>query len=195
MIKGLWISLLLLFASFHAFSQTVDQDSTALPQPKFDQKLLRQPLPKKALTLSLILPGAGQAYNGRLWKLPLVYGAIGGMVYVIDFNQSRFKRLQTALDLKRQNLPHEFSGTGIDNERSLLALRDSYDKNRQLSYFGLFVVYALQGVEAFVDAHLQGFEINEDLSLIIRPQLQPGPAAQSFSLQPGLQLVLQKRKN
>lgn len=189
MIKWLWLLLFCLCILVPALGQRGTADSTALPQPKFD----RIPQPKKALTLSLVLPGAGQVYNGRIWKLPLVYGAIGGMVYVIDFNQSRFKRLRTALDLKRQNLPHEFSGTGIDNERSLLALRDSYDKNRQLSYFGLFVVYALQGVEAFVDAHLQGFEINEDLSLYIRPQLQPGPSTlQDFSLQPGLQLVLRK---
>ncbi len=189
MIRWLWLFIFYLCTLVPALGQRGTSDSTALPQPKFD----KLPQPKKALTLSLVLPGAGQVYNGRIWKLPLVYGAIGGMVYVIDFNQSRFKRLRTALELKRQNLPHEFSGTGIDNERSLLALRDSYDKNRQLSYFGLFVVYALQGVEAFVDAHLQGFEINEDLSLHIRPQLQPGPSTlQDFSLQPGLQLVLRK---
>lgn len=169
-------------------------DTTAMPQPDFKEVKIREnPIPKKSLILSLALPGAGQVYNGRYWKLPLVYGALGGMVYVIDFNQSRYKRLKTALELKRQNLDHEFSGTGIDSERSLLALRDSYDKNRQLSYFGLFVVYALQAVEAFVDAHLLGFEINEDLSLQLSPQISTNPF-QPQQVQPGIHIVLSRRK-
>ena len=169
-------------------------DTTAMPQPDFKEVKIREnPIPKKSLILSLALPGAGQVYNGRYWKLPLVYGALGGMVYVIDFNQSRYKRLKTALELKRQNLDHEFSGTGIDSERSLLALRDSYDKNRQLSYFGLFVVYALQAVEAFVDAHLLGFEINENLSLQLSPQISTNPF-QPQQVQPGIHIVLSRRK-
>ncbi len=189
---------LLLLPVFFCFlqvanSQSVQPDSIAVPQPDFSNVKPGQPVPKKSLVLSLALPGAGQVYNGRIWKVPLVYGAIGGMVYVIDFNQSRYKRLKTALDLKRQNLEHEFTGTSIDSERTLLALRDSYDKNRQMSYFGLFVVYALQAVEAFVDAHLLGFEINEELSLQVAPQLQFDPMFQG-SAKPGIQIVLQRRK-
>lgn len=192
MTRQLLPALLFLCLGFTAAAQQVD--STAMPQPDFNRvKVHNNPIPKKSLILSLAVPGAGQVYNGRYWKLPLVYGALGGMVYVIDFNQSRYKRLKTALDLKRQNLDHEFSGTGIDSERSLLALRDSYDKNRQLSYFGLFVVYALQAVEAFVDAHLLGFEINEDLGLQLSPQISTDPF-QPYQIQPGIQVVLHRRK-
>lgn len=193
MIRPLCLTLFMLcLVGLTASAQQAD--TTAMPQPDFKEVKIREnPIPKKSLILSLALPGAGQVYNGRYWKLPLVYGALGGMVYVIDFNQSRYKRLKTALELKRQNLDHEFSGTGIDSERSLLALRDSYDKNRQLSYFGLFVVYALQAVEAFVDAHLLGFEINEDLSLQLSPQISTNPF-QPQQVQPGIHIVLSRRK-
>ena len=193
MIRPLCLTLFMLcLVGLTASAQQAD--TTAMPQPDFKEVKIREnPIPKKSLILSLAFPGAGQVYNGRYWKLPLVYGALGGMVYVIDFNQSRYKRLKTALELKRQNLDHEFSGTGIDSERSLLALRDSYDKNRQLSYFGLFVVYALQAVEAFVDAHLLGFEINEDLSLQLSPQISTNPF-QPQQVQPGIHIVLSRRK-
>ncbi len=131
------------------------------------------PDPKKAAFLSLVVPGAGQVYNKRYWKVPLVYGAMGSMVALIDFNQSRYRRFRTALDLKRKDLPHEFSGTRLDNANSLRIIRDQYDKNMQLSYVGLVLAHALQAMEAFVDAHLRSFDVGEDLSLQVKPMLQP----------------------
>ena len=130
------------------------------------------PNPKKAALLSLILPGTGQLYNKRWWKAPLVYGAITGMVLVIDYNQSRYRRLRTALNLKRQDEPHEFSGTTLDNLNTLRTLRDNYDKNTQTAYVGLVLVYVLQAMEAFVDCHLKGFNVDDDLSLKVRPSLE-----------------------
>lgn len=130
------------------------------------------PNPKKAALLSLVIPGAGQIYNKRWWKTPLVYGAITGMVLVIDYNQSRYRRLRTALNLKRQDEPHEFSGTTLDNLNTLRTLRDNYDKNTQTAYVGLVLVYVLQAMEAFVDCHLKGFNVDDDLSLQVRPSLE-----------------------
>ena len=129
------------------------------------------PNPKKAALLSLILPGTGQIYNKRWWKAPLVYGAITGMVLVIDYNQSLYRRLRDALDLKRKGEEHEFTGTTIDNLSTLRNLRDSYDKNTQTAYVGLILVYTLQAMEAFVDAHLKGFDVNDDLGFRIKPDV------------------------
>ena len=129
------------------------------------------PNPKKAALLSLILPGTGQLYNKRWWKAPLVYGAITGMVLVIDYNQSLYRRLRDALDLKRKGEEHEFTGTAIDNLSTLRNLRDSYDKNTQTAYVGLILVYTLQAMEAFVDAHLKGFDVNDDLGFRVKPDL------------------------
>mgnify|MGYP006279326399 CR=1 FL=1 len=149
------------------------------------------PDPMKAGIMSLVLPGSGQIYNGRWWKVPLVYGALGGMVYAIVWNTDQYNRFQTAYQLKLDDQPHEFSGTSFDNAQALRSIRDTYDKNRQLSYVGLVFVYLLNGIEAFVDAHLQNFDISEDLSLRVRPRV----GIDAFSQQPvwgiGLRIPLQ----
>ena len=129
------------------------------------------PSPRKAAILSLAIPGGGQIYNKRWWKLPLVYGAVVGMGFTIDYNQSNFRRLRDALELKRDGLDHEFTGTSIDNERALRSLRDEFDKNTQMAYVGMFLVYTLQALEAFVDAHLKSFDVNDDIGMEIRPVL------------------------
>lgn len=143
-------------------------DTLARGKSRFFNFRKTPPNPKTALKLSLIFPGAGQLYNGKWWKAPLVYGALGGMIYTIDFNQSRYRRLQTALELQLENQPHEFSNR-ITSPDALRSLRDQYDKATQLSYIGTFAVYVVIGVEAFVDAHLQNFDVSEDLSLRVKP--------------------------
>lgn len=132
------------------------------------------PNPRKATLLSFMLPGAGQVYNKGIWyvKVPIIYAALGGVVYAIDFNQTNYRRFRTAYGLKLQDQTHEFSGTNLDNVRVLRVLRDSYDKNTQLSYIGFVAVYALQAAEAFVHAHLKTFDVSDDLSLQIKPSLQ-----------------------
>ncbi|MBK8043185.1 MAG: hypothetical protein IPK21_11330 [Haliscomenobacter sp.] len=156
-------------------------DTLARGKSRFFNFRKTPPNPKTALKLSLIFPGAGQLYNGKWWKAPLVYGALGGMIYTIDFNQSRYRRLQTALELQLENQPHEFSDR-ITSPDALRSLRDQYDKATQLSYIGTFAVYVVIGVEAFVDAHLQNFDVSEDLSLRVKPVLilppQPNPRRQ-----------------
>lgn len=137
-------------------------------------------VPKKALLWSII-PGGGQIYNRRWWKLPIVYGAFAGMIGVADFNQTNFNRFRNALEAECFGLEqppcepatHEF--TGVFNVSSLRSLRDSYDRNRQLAYLGIFIVYVLQGVEAFADAHLRTFDIEDDLGLRIQPEFLPAP--------------------
>ncbi|MBK7870247.1 MAG: hypothetical protein IPJ74_05935 [Saprospiraceae bacterium] len=130
------------------------------------------PNPKKAALLSLIVPGVGQVYNKGLWyvKVPIIYGAIGGVAYAIDFNQTNYRRFKKAYIQKLNDEDTEFKGLPFDNERSLKILRDYYDKNTQLSYIGLVAVYALQSVEAFVNAHLKTFDVNDDISLRVKPQ-------------------------
>lgn len=184
-----------------AGAQDIPQDSLSIPaQDTFLTKEKKgwlskdYPNPKKALIIGLVVPGGGQMYNKRWYKLPFVYGALTGMVLLIDYNQSRYRRLSTALDLKRQDLPHEFSGTAIDNISSLRNLRDGFDKNTQLSYVGLFIVYALQSIEAFVDAHLKDFDIDDDLGLKIKPNVDLGLPFQGPSLGITLSVPLSKPK-
>ena len=182
---------IILFATFSFFllnlnaqvqDSTIVVDSTALAmqdstlskkEKRKRKKELREgyPNPKKAVIFSAI-PGGGQIYNGKWWKVPLVYGAFGGVIYGIDYNQSRYRRLRDALNLKRQNLEHEFSNTSLDNEQSLLSLRDQFDKNTQTFYVFAILAYFLQAMEAFVDAHLQNFDVDDDLGFKIKPQAE-----------------------
>ena len=162
-----------LFVCFNIYGQAADSTATNTDTVKVDIAKAKVKSPKRAAFLSLALPGAGQVYNGRWWKVPIVYGAIGGMVYLIDYNERLYDRLETALTAQRNGEEHEFTGTTIGNENSLRALRDGFDKDRQLSYIGLVFVYALQSMEAFVDAHLQDFDVSDDLSLKLKPKLEP----------------------
>lgn len=151
------------------------------------------PSPKKAAILSLAIPGGGQIYNKRWWKLPLVYGAVVGMGFTIDYQQRNYRRLRDALELKRDSLPHEFTGTSIDNVRALRSLRDEFDKNTQLAYVGMFLVYTLQTLEAYVDAHLKGFDVNDDIGMELKPKLDlNGLGAPTIGL--GVTVPLNRRR-
>lgn len=150
----------------------------------------RLPVPKKALLYSFILPGSGQVYNGHWWKAPFAVGALGGMGYLVYFNNGYYQRLKKALELELQDQPHEFSNLNL-GANGLRSNRDSYDKNRQLSYVGVVAVYGLIAVEAFVDAHLQNFDISEDLSWRIKPTFQTDP--RSGMSGPGIGIVFMVR--
>jgi hypothetical protein len=135
-------------------------------------KIKTPPNPKKSALYSLILPGSGQIYNGNWWKTPFVYAAIGGSIAYLQINQSRYKRFKTALELELAKKPHEFTGK-INSAEALRNLRNKYDKNTQTSYIGVVVVYGIVAIEAFVDAHLQNFDISDDLSIKVKmPGLQ-----------------------
>jgi hypothetical protein len=141
--------------------------------------------PRKALIWSAI-PGGGQVYNKRWWKVPVVYGGLLGMVAVADFNQTRYVRFRTALEnrcLGEGNIiiepntvcvptEDEFDPDQVSND-ALIQARNNADQSRQTAYIGIFVVYLMQAVEAYTDAHLQEFDISEDLSFKIGPVVQP----------------------
>lgn len=128
------------------------------------------PVPKRALLWSII-PSGGQIYNRRWWKVPLVVGGFYALYRTIDYNTDLYTRLKTAYELKLAGEEHEFSDRSIDNATTLRNLRDRYDKNTQMSYVFLVLGYALQGVEAYVDAHLKQFDIDDDLSMRLKPTM------------------------
>jgi len=167
--------LLILFSGFWSSLSGQTRDTTTLLPPDLDLEMKSEegdyPNPKKAL-LWAIIPGGGQIYNKSWIKIPFVYGGFFGMYKTIEYNQSRYRRLRDALDAKRKGEEHEFSGTAYDNENTLYVLRNQFDKSTQLSYIGMVAVYFLQGLDAFVTAHLNNFDIDEDISYKIKPALQ-----------------------
>jgi hypothetical protein len=168
------------------------QELDSLPRPsvpslaEIDAALILEPRvyePRKALLWALI-PAGGQIYNRRWWKVPLVFGGFSGMLAVLEFNQANYRRFEKAYRLKLAGDLHEFSGTTIDSESRLLNFRNQFNKGRQSAYFYIVGFYLLQGVEAYVDAHLRNFDIDEDLSL--RPSLLPTGLATSPTLGLGI---------
>lgn len=133
---------------------------------------------KKATTLSLICPGAGQFYNESYWKVPIVIGGMGSMIYVIDWNNRGFNRFKTAYSLRAdfdqhpENYPDGVSKDEFRGRYSatfLKNLRDSYRRNRDLSILITAGVYVFQAVDAHVDAHLKDFDISDNLTVDVDP--------------------------
>jgi hypothetical protein len=126
--------------------------------------------PKKAAVLSAILPGAGQVYNRKYWKVPVLAAGAGALVYSFQFNQKNYSLFKTEL-IHRQAGSAEIN-TELSNlsDANLNELQDFYRRNRDLTVVGMALLYALNILDATVDAHLFDFNVNEDLSLNIRPK-------------------------
>ncbi len=148
------------------------------------------PSPKKALIFSLVVPGSGQIYNKKYWKLPIVYGALGGLVYLADFNSKRYKRFRRAYESSLAGEMHEFSNTSIDDPQSLKAERDEARRNMEQAYIFLFFGYALNGIDALVDAHLMQFNVSDELSLKLAPTMESFPLSIFPSVGVGIKLEL-----
>ena len=132
---------------------------------------------KRATALSTIFPGAGQVYNKSYWRVPIVLGGLASTIYTIDWNNRGYQRFKTAYSLRvdydknPQNYPNgaadEFRGAY--SATFLKNLNDSYRRNRDLCIILTAGVYLLQILDAHVDAHLQDYDISDDLSMNVEP--------------------------
>lgn len=133
--------------------------------------------PKKAVLLSLIVPGAGQVYNEKVWKLPLLYGGVATAVYFLEFNNRRYQEFLIALEIVREGVePSPFPNL---NEDGIIRNVNYWRRNRDAMYMVFGAIYALGAVDAFVDAHLSSFDVSDDLSLRLEPSVQPTLASSS----------------
>ncbi len=164
-------------------------DSSTQASPKKLEKVVDSPSllpkdPKKATMLSAILPGAGQVYNGKTWKVPILYAGILTDVYFIQYNHKRYERFRDALFALDKGEPNQFPSL---NRAALVRNVDYWRQNRDLTLLLMLGIYALNLVDANVDAHLSGFDISEDLTLKIAPQI----GTLSASSTTGLSFTLQ----
>lgn len=120
--------------------------------------------PKKATMLSSFLPGAGQYYNKKYWKIPIIYAGFGILGYSVSFNQFNYRYYKDELIRRQQGL----GGLNPDLERysnsNLDELQSFYRRNRDLSYIGIALLYVVNVIDATVDAHLFEFDMSDDLS-------------------------------
>jgi hypothetical protein len=127
--------------------------------------------PRKASILSAILPGAGQVYNRKSWKVPIIYAGIGGFGYYFYFNNGYYNDYRRAL-IESDKGPGFATVDGRSySTENLLILKNEYKRQRDLGVVGILAFYLLNIVDANVDAHLRTFDVSDDLSLNIRPWL------------------------
>lgn len=153
------ISIISLVISLKSYTQDQEID--------FDK--LDPTAPSKAAFYSAVLPGLGQGFNKKYWKIPIVYAAIGTSVYSYDFNQKKYWDYRNAYKSRKAGYKNDpYQNLILDDDR-LLDGAEFHKKNRDLSMVFIVGFYILNILDANIDAHLKQYNVNE--SLTIKPYI------------------------
>lgn len=164
--------VLSLFVTTTLFAQEAD----TLDVANSKQSVLRNGKPhspKRATIMSAALPGLGQVYNGKWWKVPIIYGGFAGLTYMAVSNHNDMVRFKEAFLLRIDDNPDtvdEFAG--IYSDANLQQLKTTSQRNRDLSFIIMGILYVLNIIDANVDGHLKDFDVSDDLSMRVRPMMQ-----------------------
>ncbi len=142
--------------------------------------------PAKAAFYSAVLPGLGQAYNKKYWKIPIIYAGIGAGIYFYSANNKDYNRFRDAYKRRLAGFTDdEFWGNGdtpiISTDR-LVDAQKSSQKDKDLSVVVAVVFYLLNIIDANVDAHLRQFNVNDDLSLKPNFEINPFDSKANYTL-------------
>ncbi|MCC6289210.1 MAG: hypothetical protein IT249_15125 [Chitinophagaceae bacterium] len=141
---------------------------------------------RRAAILSAILPGAGQAYNKKYWKMPIVYGALAIPAYTFSYNVKWFNRTRFAYNTLYKIMSPAKDSTGYGNVHPLLKpfvdggdlsglknYRNEFRKDVDYSVLAFIALWGLQVMDAAVDGHLRDFNVTDDLSIQLKPGFSP----------------------
>jgi len=168
------------------FAQASQDSSAIVETPKKVKKgSIFSGRPGKSMLMSLVVPGAGQIYNKSYLRVPFVWGAVGGVGWVMIFNTKEYNCLRDSYIHRIDGTPYipANCSSGLrDNiplysDEATRIYRDRANTNRQIWIVGFTLVWLLNGVDAFVDAHLKDFDIDEDLSIEIGTRFEDDPYA------------------
>jgi len=180
--KIIFIALFLFIAgNTTVFAQT-ETEAVLVAKDTLKSNNIDPLTPAKAAFYSAILPGLGQAYNKKYWKIPLVYGAIGTSLYFYIDNNKKYHQYRDAYKRRLEGYTDD-NYTYLDNTR-LIAGQKFYQRNRDLSALVTLAFYALNIIDANVDAALLQFNVDENLS--VRPIIYPNDV--TFKTNVGLTL-------
>ncbi|MBL6950568.1 MAG: hypothetical protein ISR57_07995 [Bacteroidales bacterium] len=159
--------------------------------PIADSVLIREHSPTKATLYSTALPGLGQIYNRKWWKVPIIYAGFGVMTYFIWSNTDEYLIYRSAyIEKVNGNTNGNYANlVSKYSEEELLSTTEYYRRNIEFSILITAVWYVLNIIDATVDAHLYTYDIDENLSLKVSPGLLP-TATESLRIQPGIKLTL-----
>jgi hypothetical protein len=169
-------ALLILTPGLADFAQAQNSTDSIVPIAK---PLLPAHSVRKATLLATFIPGAGQAYNQKYWKIPIVYLGVTAATYAVYSNQKNYRSSKNNYLALKDTLESTINQSD-KSESELLSDIDSYRRFRDLSVLALIAWHGLTIIDANVDAHFFNWDVSEDLSLKIRPhamwvgQLQPG---------------------
>ncbi len=201
------IGFVLLFFCAFAFSATAQKKSVKI-NTKTDSisqnvpvaegpvkdsiRLVLEKMPKKAAWGSAIVPGLGQVYNKRWWKVPLIYGGFAAFIVSYQDNNKQYhiflQEVQYRLANNYNPQNPAYAAYSFDG---LVRIKDNNLRNKELSIIGGVVVYAVNIIDAYVDAKFFRFDISENLSLQLKPTLHTNPGGlNAYAAQPGLKLSL-----
>lgn len=172
----------------------MDTSLKKIQQAALNDSLKSKHVPRKATIRSAIIPGWGQAYNKKYWKIPIVYTAIGIPVGTFIYNRTWYNRTREAARM--------LSATPIDtanyrnrvNEKlwvffsqpgstaSLLNYRNEFRRNMDYSVLFVLLAWGLNVVDATVDGHLREFDVSDDLSFHVKPSILSGNTAVGVSV-------------
>jgi hypothetical protein len=158
-----------------------EEGLTVVDTLKVKKKSINPLAPSKAAFYSAVFPGLGQIYNRRYWKAPIVYAIIGAGVYGYVYNDDLYDRFRTAFKRRQAGFTDdEFYDLGTPNapgaapdfsEAALESAQERYQEDRDLWLLVTIAMYALNIVDANVDAHLKQFNVDDDLSMDFKPYL------------------------
>ena len=178
----LFFGFCFLLLEINAAAQTIRDSSgnvvnVATANDRRIDSILLHHSPRKAAIRSAILPGWGQAYNKRYWKIPIVYAALGTSAYVFVDNVSWYRKLRFAYKVAVEKdvanygkVDRRLSRFVETNNTSFLQYqRNEYRRNVDYSVLAFVLLWGLNVVDATVDAHLKSFDVSPDLSLHLKP--------------------------
>jgi hypothetical protein len=167
--KILYIGLLLFIIGPATVFAQVKKDTVLIATDTVKTNEIDPLTPAKAAFYSAVLPGLGQAYNKKYWKIPLVYGAIGTSLYFYLDSNKNYHQVREAYKRRLEGY-NDDNYSFLDNDR-LISVQKSYQRNRDLSALFVVAFYALNIIDANVDAALLQFNVDENLS--VRPIIYP----------------------
>jgi hypothetical protein len=177
--KRIPILLLFLFSAMPGFSQqTTTQDSLIVESQ--DTVLLKTYAarynPRRALLLAAVVPGLGQVYNKKYWKIPLVYGGLYATGYAINYYNDLYRDYKFVLfSALEQGVGENELDSTLGMKTTVRGYRNAVDKaqrERDLMIIIMGLVYVLQIVDAHVDAHLKEFDLNPKLQVRLEPRIE-----------------------
>lgn len=195
-VKRFLVVFSLLTLSFGAWAQqdTIQQPVTVIGEEVEPAVKKKKHSPGKAALFSAILPGAGQVYNKKYWKLPIIYGGFAALGYYIGNNTKNYKIYRDEFNSRTDENPYTVPDPGLSNlsDGIVRSRKDTYSRWRDWSIFFTGLLYALNVLDAYVDAHLMDFNVGKDFLLTLDPHAAP-VSPNSLSL--GLSLNLRLKNN